>query len=85
MKQVTATPAAGLALVFDLQLFGCVLFEQVQCDLTGSRQIFGRMALPGPGMILGKSDIEHPMQLVFDVPMACNTSSAAPGVRVVVA
>jgi hypothetical protein len=58
VKQVSVTPAAGLALVLDPQLFSGVLLEQVQGDLAGRRQT------PGPALVtpawFGFQSFVHP-------------------------
>lgn len=59
MEQVTVTPAAVLALAFNPQLFSGVLLEQVQRNLTGSRQILGCIALPGSGAAYGYAINRH--------------------------
>jgi len=46
--------------------------QDVKRDLSQESKILGRVVFPRSTPILGELDIEHPVQLIFDAPVASN-------------
>src|ERR1700738_3369597 len=44
--------------------------QDVEGKLSKASKILGRVVFPRPIVVLGKMDVEHPVQLVLDTPVA---------------
>ena len=50
-----------------------LLFEQIEGNMAQHREVFGAMLLAQLVMIFLKSDIQDPMQSIFDAPVTAFT------------
>ena len=46
--------------------------DEVECELADDCKVLGSMVFPGSVAVFVEDDIEHPMQLVLDGPMAAH-------------
>src|ERR1700676_2386241 len=56
----------------DFAPHGCAVWvssQDVEGEPTQNGEVFGSVVLPRPIGVLGKMDVEHPMELVLDAPM----------------
>ena len=52
-------------------VFGCLLlFEQIECHVAQHNEVLVGISLADPAIIFAKRHIQHPMQCVFNGPMA---------------
>jgi hypothetical protein len=63
----------------DTNMGRAFLTQQIQSDMAKHREVFVGMTEPDARFIFPKSDIENPMQAVFNTPMASDFSSAKSG------
>ena len=96
-KQVIMVPSSLLALGLDADFDVLFLFEQVQGQVSGYRQIAVGVARPDPAPVLIESHVQDPVQAVFDPPVLpgcfqerrrrgpdgcrCSSSGAPPAAR----
>lgn len=59
-------------LSFRLQAAPCrgLSSQKVQCDVPQDREVLGSVPLPDAAVILAEGNVQYPMQLVLDSPMA---------------
>ncbi len=62
-------PAGLKAFAFDAPLGRFVLFEEVECDPVQEREVLCGVALAFAAEVFAESDVEHPMQFVFNAPV----------------
>jgi len=62
-------PAGLKTFAFDAPLGRFVLFEEVECDPVQEREVLCGVALAFAAEVFAESDVEHPMQFVFNAPV----------------
>src|ERR1035437_1526326 len=55
------------------------MLEQVEREMAQDGKVLGGVAIPNPTGVLVERDIEHPMQAIFDAPVAPHRRSALVG------
>ena len=74
-QKVLVVPPGFETLGMDANTGRAFLTQQIQADMAKYREIFVGMTEPDARFIFPKSDIEDPMQAVFNAPMASDRSS----------
>ena len=74
-------PAGDFLFSAEAALFGGVLAQEVEGHVTQGGQIGGGVAGAHAALILAQGDIEHPVQGVFDAPVAADGAGQFRGVR----
>ena len=74
-------PAGDFLLGADAALLGGVLAQEVEGEVAQGGQIGGGMAGADAALVLAQGDVEHPVEGVFDAPVAADGAGQFGGVR----
>ena len=74
-------PACFETFAMNAELGSFVLSEQVQSNTFEEGEILGRMFLPFAIQVFAETDIQSPMQFVFDAPVLAYRSVQLDGIR----
>jgi hypothetical protein len=64
----------------DTALGGFLMFEQIDGNMSQDSEVFRRLIFADPAVIFVQSDIQNPMQLIFDRPMSADNVQNAFGI-----
>ena len=78
--EIAGIPSGEFAASLDRALVGGTT-HQVDGEVSDDGHVFRAMAGPQAGLIFVELDIEHPMELVFDPPVAAHGASESLGVE----
>lgn len=72
LEQVIFLPASLKLLGVDTSFGGLLLFEKIESDVAQDSQAFGSLIFANTATVFIQSDIQDPVQFVFDRPMLAN-------------
>ena len=75
LEEVVLDPSGFEALTLEASFEGSLLLQQIEGDLAQDGQVWGAVILADATVIFSKGDVQSPMQVVFDAPMARVASS----------